>query len=127
MDSEQREKKADNVVLDKKQDIQGVEEKICFEKENLDIIDELSDNYYSLNKSINKCVALLFTSIRGKKTQNILANINDENNKNFAIAMEKIDSEKEKVRERIKDLYNQKEEMLKDDRDKVEEKEKKNE
>lgn len=128
MNSDYREKRADNVILNKKIDIQGVEDQICFEKENLNIIDDSADNYYLLNKSINKCVALLFTSIRGKQTQNILADIGEENNKTFVDAMNRIDDEKQMIRGRIKDLYDKKEEILKDNRDEEEsEEEKKNE
>ena len=128
MNSDYREKRADNVILNKKLDIQGVEDQICFEKENLNIIDDSADNYYLLNKSINKCVALLFTSIRGKQTQNILADIGEENNKTFVDAMNRIDDEKQMIRGRIKDLYDKKEEILKDNRDEEEsEEEKKNE
>lgn len=128
MNSDYREKRADNVILNKKIDIQGVEDQICFEKENLNIIDDSADNYYLLNKSINKCVALLFTSIRGKQTQNILADIGEENNKTFVDAMNRMDDEKQMIRGRIKDLYDKKEEILKDNRDEEEsEEEKKNE
>lgn len=128
MNSDYREKRADNVILNKKIDIQGVEDQICFEKENLNIIDDSADNYYLLNKSINKCVALLFTSIRGKQTQNILADIGEENNKTFVDAMNRIDDDKQMIRGRIKDLYDKKEEILKDNRDEEEsEEEKKNE
>lgn len=66
-----------------------------------------------LNKQINRCIGILSTSMQGAEVNNILDDIYEENRSNYKKASESFEQEVEKSRKTISNLHSEKEELVK--------------
>ena len=62
---------ADNRIEKSKKKIAQIDESIDIEKNKLKKIDNIQEEFVSLNKSINRCIELLSSSIKGTKTPSL--------------------------------------------------------
>lgn len=114
-------KKADNTFVNRKEKINDIDERIDNERVNLKRINSLYDNAYSLNKSINTCVSLLYSSIKGKGIQNVLDDISNESKTNFRKMTAMLDQEEQEIKKRLDSLYEKKESLIKEEKKKKDE------
>lgn len=112
------EKKADNIILTKKQIINQIDDKLSEEKKNIKNLENIQNNYHSLNKNMSKCISLLSKSIKGPQVDSMLSEF-EYNNKRFMIKTdEKIEKELKEIKKRVNKLYLEKEETIKRKKDK---------
>ncbi len=109
-------KKADNTFIERKVKISDIDELIDIERANLKKINSLYDSAYSLNKSINTCVSLLYTSIKGRGVQNILDNISNESKNDFRKMTATLDQEEQEIKKRLDNLYDKRESLLSEEK-----------
>ena len=56
---QKNEKVADNIISERKQQIYQIEDRIDSEKNKLNKISDIEDNFIALNKSLNRCIELV--------------------------------------------------------------------
>ena len=99
---------ADNRIEKSKKKIAQIDESIDIEKNKLKKIDNIQEEFVSLNKSINRCIELLSPSIKGTKTNHMLDEMFNNNNNLLKNVSSVLDEEKEETKKNISELYYQK-------------------
>ena len=105
------EKKADNVVLNKKAEISKIELEVDRNKKLLSSLDSVEENFRELRKNIENCIDLLNNSIKGANVQRQLAAISEENVDSYNTSMKNIYEKRDELNTKIKDLYNKKDKI----------------
>ena len=64
---QKNEKVADNIISERKQQIYQIEDRIDSEKNKLNKISDIEDNFIALNKSLNRCIEVVSSSVKSTK------------------------------------------------------------
>ena len=113
-------KKLDNEVLDNKETLKKIDNLIENEKTKIKKLDVMHKDMIELSKSINRCVDLLSQSIKSQHSEikyNDMRNINKKIYLNMASFL---DDEEEQTRKKINKLYDEKDTILKENKNKEE-------
>lgn len=126
----EKKREADDELIRAKQNLRMVEEQIDANKAKLKIIDNDTDKFNNLNKSINRCIELLAVSVKGPKVTEELNEMRDGNASGYRGVVSSFDEDRENAKKELNSLYDQKETILKkieEENKKLAEKEKKKE
>lgn len=108
------EKKADNIILSKKEKIDKIDDILEQEKKNTRKLENLQESFHALNGDILKCLELISKSIKGSNVENTLDDIRYSNNEILNKSYQNIDSELKQIKKRVNKLYSEKEELIKE-------------
>ncbi len=111
-------KKSNSVSYD------GIVEDIDKEKVYLKYIDDIRDKFLNINKNFNKCLDLLSISIRGNESSALIDEMLSDNMATISRVSDELDSEQEKTKNKINDLYYKKDNFDSIKRKEIEEKNK---
>ena len=104
---------ADNKILITRSEIENINDQIDMSKSKLKSLDDMEEGFTSLSKNIAKCVELLSQSMKGNNVEQKLGAISDNNRIYYLRAMGSIDDERQEAKKKLKELYDQKDEMEK--------------
>lgn len=107
-------KKADNIILSKKERINKIDNMLDDEKKRIKKLENIQSNYHNLNTNISKCTSLLAQSIHGNNINDYLSDIQNTSEKIMQASDEQIDSELKSIKKRVNKLYFEKEKIIKD-------------
>lgn len=110
-------KKADNQIDINKQRINQIDSQIDSNKNKMRVLNEMEDGFSSLSMNIEKCVDLLNQSIKGNNIERKLGDISENNKVYYNNIMSSIDEQKIETNEKIKKLYNYKDNIEKEQRE----------
>ena len=102
------EKVADNIISERKQQIYQIEDRIDSEKNKLNKISDIEDNFIALNKSLNRCIELVSSSVKSKKNTYMYEDMRISNNTLLNRVSNTLDEERDAVNKNIKNLYSEK-------------------
>ena len=105
---QKNEKVADNIISERKQQIYQIEDRIDSEKNKLNKISDIEDNFIALNKSINRCIELVSSSVKSKKNTYMYEDMRISNNTLLNRVSNTLDEERDTVNKNIKNLYSEK-------------------
>ena len=105
---QKNEKVADNIISERKQQIYQIEDRIDSEKNKLNKISDIEDNFIALNKSLNRCIELVSSSVKSKKNTYMYEDMRISNNTLLNIVSNTLDEERDAVNKNIKNLYSEK-------------------
>lgn len=105
---QKNEKEADNKISERKQQIYQIEDRIDSEKNKLNKISDIEDNFIALNKSINRCIELVSSSVKSKKNTYMYEDMRISNNTLLNRVSNTLDEERDTVNKNIKNLYSEK-------------------
>jgi len=109
-------KKADNQILNTKQKINNIDNKLDLEKKHLNKIDEMHQEINSLAKDINKCVELLSKSMKGPTVNNMFQDMENTNRTFYRRATMELEQEEINIKKNINKLYKEKDAIIKEER-----------
>ena len=112
---------ADNKIFITRSEIENINDQIDMSKSKLKSLDDMEEGFTSLSKNIAKCVELLGQSMKGNNVEQKLGAISDNNRIYYLRAMGSIDDERQEAKKKLKDLYDQKDEMEKLKKDQLRE------
>lgn len=113
---EKKENQKDNF----KQKIAHIDNQIDTSQSKIRKINDIQEELTALNKNLNKCIELLSISIRGKKKEKILNDMAGQNQKLYANFSSSLDDEILLTRKRISNLTEEKENLIKENKNKKE-------
>lgn len=102
---QKNEKVADNIISERKQQIYQIEDRIDSEKNKLNKISDIEDNFIALNKSLNRCIELVSSSVKSKKNTYMYEDMHISNNTLLNRISNTLDEERDAVNKNIKNLY----------------------
>lgn len=102
---QKNEKVADNIISERKQQIYQIEDRIDSEKNKLNKISDIEDNFIALNKSLNRCIELVSSSVKSKKNTYMYEDMHISNNTLLNRVSNTLDEERDAVNKNIKNLY----------------------
>lgn len=105
---QKNEKVADNIISERKQQIYQIEDRIDSEKNKLNKISDIEDNFVALNKSLNRCIELVSSSVKSKKNTYMYEDMRISNNTLLNRVSNTLDEERDAVNKNIKNLYSEK-------------------
>ena len=105
---QKNEKVADNIISERKQQIYQIEDRIDSEKNKLNKISDIEDNFIALNKSLNRCIELVSSSVKSKKNTYMYEDMRISNNTLLNRVSNTLDEERDAVNKNIKNLYSEK-------------------
>jgi|GEM_PF-6308431 hypothetical protein len=105
---QKNEKVADNIISERKQQIYQIEDRIDSEKNKLNKISDIEDNFIALNKSLNRCIELVSSSVKSKKNTYMYEDMHISNNTLLNRVSNTLDEERDAVNKNIKNLYSEK-------------------
>lgn len=105
---QKNEKVADNIISERKQQIYQIEDRIDSEKNKLNKISDIEDNFVALNKSLNRCIELVSSSVKSKKNTYMYEDMRISNNTLLNRVSNTLDEERDTVNKNIKNLYSEK-------------------
>ena len=105
---QKNEKVADNIISERKQQIYQIENRIDSEKNKLNKISDIEDNFIALNKSLNRCIELVSSSVKSKKNTYMYEDMRISNNTLLNRVSNTLDEERDAVNKNIKNLYSEK-------------------
>ena len=105
---QKNEKVADNIISERKQQIYQIEDRIDSEKNKLNKISDIEDNFIALNKSLNRCIELVSSSVKSKKNTYMYEDMRISNNTLLNRVSNTLDEERDTVNKNIKNLYSEK-------------------
>ena len=105
---QKNEKVADNIISERKQQIYQIEDRIDSEKSKLNKISDIEDNFIALNKSLNRCIELVSSSVKSKKNTYMYEDMHISNNTLLNRVSNTLDEERDAVNKNIKNLYSEK-------------------
>lgn len=105
---QKNEKVADNIISERKQQIYKIEDRIDSEKNKLNKISDIEDNFIALNKSLNRCIELVSSSVKSKKNTYMYEDMHISNNTLLNRVSNTLDEERDAVNKNIKNLYSEK-------------------
>ena len=105
---QKNEKEADNKISERKQQIYQIEDRIDSEKNKLNKISDIEDNFIALNKSINRCIELVSSSVKSKNNTYMYEDMRISNNTLLNRVSNTLDEERDTVNKNIKNLYSEK-------------------
>lgn len=105
---QKKEKVADNIISERKQQIYQIEDRIDSEKNKLNKISDIEDNFIALNKSLNRCIELVSSSVKSKKNTYMYEDMRISNNTLLNRVSNTLDEERDAVNKNIKNLYSEK-------------------
>lgn len=105
---QKNEKVADNIINERKQQIYQIEDRIDSEKNKLNKISDIEDNFIALNKSLNRCIELVSSSVKSKKNTYMYEDMHISNNTLLNRVSNTLDEERDAVNKNIKNLYSEK-------------------
>ena len=105
---QKNEKVADNIISERKQQIYQIEDRIDSEKNKLNKISDIEDNFIALNKSLNRCIELVSSSVKSKKNTYMYEDMRMSNNTLLNRVSNTLDEERDAVNKNIKNLYSEK-------------------
>ncbi|MDD6271942.1 MAG: hypothetical protein PUA90_00270 [bacterium] len=123
-------KKVENIKLDNKIKIEDIElnNKINNKKKELDIVfeeiknqkiankkyDELEEDFSRIKKNLSEAMYYLGYSIKGKRINNVIQNMDEKNQIIYRKVINSIDDKKKDSKNKIKQLYEQTEILTKE-------------
>lgn len=113
-------KKLDNEILNTKNQINRIDNLIDDEKIRIKKLDSMQEDIVSLSKSINRCIDLLSQSIKGPQSESKYNDMRNSNKKSYINIATFLDDEAELSRKKINKLYDEKETLLKESKNKEE-------
>lgn len=105
---QKNEKVADNIISERKQQIYQIEDRIDSEKNKLNKISDIEDNFIALNKNLNRCIELVSSSVKSKKNTYMYEDMRISNNTLLNRVSNTLDEERDAVNKNIKNLYSEK-------------------
>ena len=105
---QKNEKVADNIISERKQQIYQIEDRIDSEKNKLNKISDIEDDFIALNKSLNRCIELVSSSVKSKKNTYMYEDMHISNNTLLNRVSNTLDEERDAVNKNIKNLYSEK-------------------
>ena len=114
------ERKVDNEITSTKQKINEIDYKIDNEKEKIKKLDDIQESMTALNKSLNRCIELLSLSLKGPTSQNMFEDMQAQNKAIYQNVTSELDDEMDKTRSTINKLYEEKDNIIKEDKNKKE-------
>lgn len=114
------EKRIDNETTTIKEKLNKIDNKIDIEKRMTKKMEEMQEDLLTLNKSINRCVELLSVSTSGQTTRNMLNDINYQNKILYQNITSEIDEEMLDSKMRINKLYEEKDNISKENKNEKE-------
>ena len=110
-------KKADNNILNYQNQINTLDNKIDNEKIIIKKIEKIQDDVVALTKSVDKCIDLLYKSIKGPTTNYEFDDMRNFNRKFLIETTNELDEETYQTQKKINKLTQEKEEILKHSRE----------
>ncbi len=101
-------KKADNQISYNRIQINRLDNEIDSSKSKIKTLNDMEEGFVSLSKNIEKCVELLSLSMKGNNIEGKLGDISESNQMYLKRVVSTIDDEKTTTNDRIKNLYEQK-------------------
>ncbi len=105
---------ADNKININKASINRIDNEIDSNKNKIKTLTDMEDGFVSLSKNIEKCVELLSMSMKGNHIENKLSDISESNQVYLKKVVSTIDDEKTTATARIKNLYDEKDRIEKE-------------
>jgi len=103
-----------------KKRINKIDNKIDSEKQRIKKFDDIQEEVTTLNKNLNKCIELLSVSIKGKTKEKMLHDMFDKNKSFYANFSSTLDDEISLTKKNINKLNEEKENLIKQNKDKKE-------
>ena len=97
-----------SIISERKQQIYQIEDRIDSEKNKLNKISDIEDNFIALNKSLNRCIELVSSSVKSKKNTYMYEDMRISNNTLLNRVSNTLDEERDAVNKNIKNLYSEK-------------------
>ena len=116
------EKKADNRQITVKEKVNKIDDKLDTEKRKLQKLDDMQEELISLNKNLTKCIDSLSKSISGPITKNVFNDMHNSNRLFYIKTSNIIDEEATSSKRNINKLYQEKDEIIKEERNNIEDK-----
>ena len=98
-----------NDIYVTKKKISNIDNRIDIEKNKIKELDDMEELFMSLNKNISKCVDLLNRSVKGKTVNAKLNAIEEHNKVNFARSLNNIEIQRDEVKSNLVKLNEEKE------------------
>ena len=112
-----------NTDMDKKEEKLTIQDekkmadnKININKAQIKTLNDMEEGFVSLSKNIEKCVELLSMSMKGNHIESKLSDISESNQVYLKKVVSTIDDEKTVANDRIKNLYDEKDRIEKEQR-----------
>ena len=112
-------KKADNIIINNKKRINEIDDELSEQKKKLKKLDSMQEDVASLTRNIDKCIQLLSKSIQGPTTQNMFNDMSNTNQLFLRKTNNNIEEETMKAQHNIHKLYQEKDQILKENRDRL--------
>lgn len=112
--------KNENFKDEFKKRINEIDNQIDNEKKRIRKIDNIQEEVTELNKNLNKCIELLSVSIKGEKKEKMLNDMFDKNKSFYANFSCTLDDEMSITKKKINKLNEEKENLIKENKDKKE-------
>ena len=109
-------KKADNKISFNKTQINRLDNEIDSNKSKIKTLNDMEEGFVSLSKNIEKCVELLSMSMKGNHIESKLSDISESNQVYLKKVVSTIDEEKTNANDKIKNLYDEKDRIEKEQR-----------
>ena len=109
-------KMADNKININKASINRIDNEIDSNKSKIKTLNDMEEGFVSLSKNIEKCVELLSMSMKGNHIESKLSDISESNQVYLKKVVSTIDDEKTVANDRIKNLYDEKDRIEKEQR-----------
>ena len=109
-------KMADNKININKAQMNRLDNEIDSNKSKIKTLNDMEEGFVSLSKNIEKCVELLSMSMKGNHIESKLSDISESNQVYLKKVVSTIDDEKTVANDRIKNLYDEKDRIEKEQR-----------
>lgn len=104
-------KTIDNKIIEKKKAIEKIDNRISQEKKLLDSYDQMEESIGVVKNIINDIAYYLSLSIKGKRMDKIVQEMQENNQIAYRNSMNKFDEERLKIKDNINKIYNKKDEL----------------
>ena len=111
-------KKIDNRIISTKEKINNIDNRLDVAKRKIKNLQNMQENVNSIAKSMNRCIDLLSKSIKGPTVNNKFEDMRSTNKIFYAKTTASIEEETMGIRKTINELYKEKDELLKENRQK---------
>ena len=105
------EKRADDRRIEKKRELNAIDEMISDEKRKIHNMDEMEYNFISIKKNIDTTAELLSKSIKGGNINRVLDSVTANTGKIVSGALTNVDNDREVSKNKIRYLSDKKEEL----------------
>jgi hypothetical protein len=105
------EKKADNRIIGNRREIESLDNQISEEREKLNRIEDIETEFVRIKNGVDNTVSLLSQSIKGGNVKGILDSVSTDSGKMVSSALNSIGEDREVVKNKIKRLNDERDEL----------------